>query len=315
MSEDFIVHAWGQGHEYTPNSSPSNFLGTLTPIPKPGSLLNGTKYYERSKPNYNGVPASGLYSVRDGGAKGDGVTDDTAALQSTLDSASSNGKIVFFDYGIYKVTKTLSVPPNCKLVGESYSMIISNGPFFADMKAPQPVVRVGQTGQTGIVEWSDMVVGTQGAQAGAVLIEWNVASDPSNPSGMWDVHTRIGGFAGSNLQLADCPATTDGTTAGTSNITKRDDSYSSPLALKSNRTTQSFWGLSTNSTGNNTENVKQSCIGAYTSLHITKSATALYMENVWLWTADHDLDSVFTNISVYSGRGMYIESEKGNIWL
>jgi len=109
MSDDFVVHAWGQGHEYTPNSSPSNFLGTLTPVPRPGSLLNGTKYYERSKPNYNDVPASGLYSVRDGGAKGDGVTDDTTALESTLDSASSNGKIVFFDYGIYKVTKTLSV--------------------------------------------------------------------------------------------------------------------------------------------------------------------------------------------------------------
>ncbi len=194
-------------------------------------------------------------------------------------------------------------------------MIISNGPFFADVKAPEPVVRVGQTGQTGIVEWSDMVVGTQGAQAGAVLIEWNVASDPSNSSGMWDIHTRIGGFAGSNLQLADCPAMTDGTTAGKSNITKRDDSYYSPLALKSNRTTQSFWGLSTNSTRNNTANVTQSCIGAYTSLHITKSATALYMENVWLWTADHDLDSIFTNISLYSWRGMYIESENGNIWL
>ena len=39
------------------------------------------------------------------------------------------------------------------------------------------------------------------------------------------------------------------------------------------------------------------------------------MEKTWLWTADHDLDTSFTNITVYSGRGLYTESEKGSIWL
>ena len=56
------------------------------------------------------------------------------------------------------------------------------------------------------------------------------------------------------------------------------------------------------------------------SMHITESATGLYMENVWLWTADHDLDSTLpkyanTNITIYAGRGLYIESQRGNIWL
>jgi glucan 1,3-beta-glucosidase len=51
-------------------------------------------------------------------------------------------------------------------------------------------------------------------------------------------------------------------------------------------------------------------------MHITPSASGLYLENVWHWTADHDLDDpALVRITVYSGRGLYVESEKGSIWL
>lgn len=50
-------------------------------------------------------------------------------------------------------------------------------------------------------------------------------------------------------------------------------------------------------------------------MHVTPSASNLYMEINWLWTADHDLDAAYTNITIYSGRGLFIESGKGNIWL
>jgi len=53
-------------------------------------------------------------------------------------------------------------------------------------------------------------------------------------------------------------------------------------------------------------------------MRISNIGTGVYMENVWLWTADHDLDDVNNNntqISVYSGRGISIESTTGNIWL
>lgn len=52
-------------------------------------------------------------------------------------------------------------------MGESYSVIMGAGPFFSQITNPKPVVSVGQSGQTGIVEWSDMIVSTQGATAGA----------------------------------------------------------------------------------------------------------------------------------------------------
>ena len=54
------------------------------------------------------------------------------------------------------------------------------------------LVKVGSAGEKGTVEWSDMMVGIQGPSAGVVLIEWNLDSSGGEPSGMWDVDTRIG---------------------------------------------------------------------------------------------------------------------------
>src|ERR1700712_3124632 len=48
-------------------------------------------------------------------------------------------------------------------------------------------------------------------------------------------------------------------------------------------------------------------------LHVTKEAS-IYMENTWLWVADHDIDSKDqTRINVYGARGILIESQ-GPSW-
>lgn len=273
------VSTWGQGHSYIDSAGPVEIRGPLTaPISRPASLLTGDKYYQRSKPQYRDTLESQIWSTRIGGALGDGTTDDTAALQNVLDGAASEKAIVFFDAGTYKITKTLYIPPDSRIVGESYSVIMSSGSFFEKINDPQPVVKVGNPGQAGRVEWSDMIVSTQGPQAGAILIEWNLASDGNVPSGMWDVHARVGGFTGSELQVAQCPKTPNIQTPP--------------------------------------EVVNERCICAFLSMHITKSASNLYLENVWIWTADHDLDDVSsTQISIFSGRGLLVESSSGKIWL
>lgn len=52
------------------------------------------------------------------------------------------------------------------------------------------------------------------------------------------------------------------------------------------------------------------------TMHITSNANGLYLENVWLWTADHDIeDPNLTQITIYNGRGLYVESDAGKIWL
>lgn len=257
------IAAWGNGHGYTP-SGPNEFSGTITPNPRPAALLGADgRYYTRSKPQYENLPASSFLSVRAFGARGDAATDDTASLQSAIDTAVAQNKILFIDHGLYRVTRTIRIPPDAKIVGEAFPVILSAGAFFNDINNPKPVVQVGSfSGQQGYVELSDFIVSTQNAQAGAICIEWNLATG-GNPSGMWDVHVRIGGFTGTQQQIAQCPKTP----------------------------------------GNPA--VNPNCLVAYMAMHVTKGASGLYMENVWLWTADHDIDDQQnTQITIYSGRGL-----------
>ncbi|EON68919.1 hypothetical protein W97_08177 [Coniosporium apollinis CBS 100218] len=273
------VSAWGQGRSYLPNG-PNNFQGPIPPNNRPGSLLSaGGKFYERSKPQYENVPLQRFLSARDAGASGDGRTDDTEALQKAIFRAARSNQILFIDAGTYVVTSTLYIPSGSRITGETYPVIMSSGKFFADIKKPQPVVQVGKPGERGTIEWTDTIVSTRGPQAGAILIQYNLANSPNNPAGMWDVHVRVGGFAGSDLLLANCP-------------TQRND------------------------TVDTIEEINPNCISGYLSMHITKGANGLYMENCWIWVADHDIeDPALTQITIYAGRGLHVESEVGNIWL
>ncbi|PKS06887.1 hypothetical protein jhhlp_006713, partial [Lomentospora prolificans] len=116
-------------------------------------------------------------------------------------------KVAFIDAGYYVITDTVTIPAGVRVVGEALaSILLGTGPVFSNMEKPVPVIRVGNPGDRGRVEWSDMIVSPRGPTAGAKLIEWNLYS-PGEPSGMWDVHVRIGGFAGTELQLAQCPTT------------------------------------------------------------------------------------------------------------
>jgi glucan 1,3-beta-glucosidase len=152
------------------------------------------------------------------------------------------------------------------------AIIMAAGPNFQDMSNPRPVVQVGRPGDTGYVEWSDTFVSTRGPCAGAVLIEYNLFTN-GTPSGMWDVHTRIGGFAGTSLQVAECPAVKEDST------------------------------------------INGACIAAYMSMRVTEPAGGLYTENCWFWVADHDLeDQQYSRITIYAGRGLLVESSRGQLW-
>ena len=272
------ISAWGEGHSYTPNG-PNTFQGPIQPVSRPASLLQADgKYYERSKPQYQQYGVSDFISARSVGATGDGHTDDTKALQKAINLAAAQRKILFVDHGDYLVSKTIHVPAGSKIVGEAYSVILSYGRFFNNINNPKPIVQIGKPGETGTVEWSDMIVSTQGQQRGAILFEYNIKSPAGTPTGVWDVHARIGGFAGSNLQLAQCPTTPNVTVTAA--------------------------------------NLDYNCIAAFLSVYITPSAAGIYLENNWIWTADHDVeDPLLRQITVYTGRGLLDESKSGPVWL
>ena len=76
------------------------------------------------------------------------------------------------------------MPAESKIVAETYPLIMGSRLYFSDMNNPQPVVWIGKSGDPGGIEWSDMIVSTQGGTTGAILTEWNLASPSSAPSGM-----------------------------------------------------------------------------------------------------------------------------------
>lgn len=268
------VASWGQGTLYTTTSGTGTFnQGNLPSAPnKPSALLGTNGFFERPRPQYEQYAVSSFYNVKTAGAKGDGSTDDTSAIQAAINNYAGC-KIIFFPAGDYVVTSTITVPAGSRIVGEAWSTILAGGTStWQNAASPVPVFQVGKSGDTGVAELSDLVFSTKGPQPGAVLVEWNI-HDPSGQqgaAGMWDVHFRVGGAAGTNLQSAQC--TKGSTTAN------------------------------------------PSCYGAGMLLHVTSSASA-YLENVWAWTADHDLDGSGNQLSIYSGRGILIESTNGPVWL
>jgi glucan 1,3-beta-glucosidase len=113
------VNAWGEGNQYSGSGAQGTFQGFIPPNTRPASLTAGSDYYERSKPCYESVSASGFVSVKDSGAKGDGVTDDSAALNKVFSDATQSGKVVYVDAGSYLVLSTVTVPPGVKIFGEA----------------------------------------------------------------------------------------------------------------------------------------------------------------------------------------------------
>ncbi|KAG9251359.1 pectate lyase superfamily protein-domain-containing protein [Emericellopsis atlantica] len=60
--------------------------------------------------------------------------------------------------------------------------------------------------------------------------------------------------------------------------------------------------------------IQHHCKAASMLMHLTPGSTA-YIENAWLWTADHDLDQEdLDQIDIYAARGLLIESETAWLW-
>jgi hypothetical protein len=116
---------------------------------------------------------------------GDGVTDDTLNIQSTLNNFIGQDVIIFIPAGTYIVTDTIVIPKGTKIVGEVWSQIMAQGPKFGDMNNPHVMAQVGNPGDVGSVEIQDILFTTQGATAGAVLVEWNIQQSSAGSAAMW----------------------------------------------------------------------------------------------------------------------------------
>lgn len=276
------IDFWGQGSVYSPDGSAMRVQGPMTrQVPKPAILLNKEgKIFERTRPQYKDTPVTSFLSVRDLGAKGDGKTDDTQILREIFQTHGGNPKrVIFFDHGHYLITDTIYIPVNTRVIGEAWATILAGGNLkWQDPKNPEAVVRVGNPGDEGLVELSELIIETKGPQPGAIMLQWwsRDRKERQGENGMWDVHLRVAGTAGTDLEVPQC--------------------------------------LHDKDTPVDQTNFKPECQVAFLLLHITESAS-VYIENCWAWTADHALDKQFDRISVYNARGILAEKTQGPVWM
>lgn len=265
------IASWGQGHVYTGTTGQKTWTQSdIYSANKPSVLLDSSgRIFGKSHPQYATYATSQIISVKSQGAKGDGKTDDTSAIQKVFNQYAGC-MIIFFDAGVYYVTDTITIPAGTQIVGEAWSVILGGGSNFQSQTNPRAVVQAGSAGSQGVLEISDIVFSTAGPTPGAIVLEWNV-HDPSGQqgaAGLWDSHIRLGGAAGTNLEDSACPA----------------------------------------------GSVNANCQAAFLGIHLTSGSSA-YFEGTWVWTADHDLDTIGAPLlSVFTGRGILSEST-GPVWL
>lgn len=262
------VASWAQGQVYA-GSTGTRQQAVVSAATKPDALLANGKVFERSKPQYENVPVSSFVSVKQAGAKGDGQTDDTQAIQNAF-NALQDGQILYFDHGAYVITSTINVPgnKNIKMTGEIWPLIMAQGDFFGDENNPKPVFSIGQTSDSGAVEMSDMIFQTAGPVRGAIMIQWNSNAAQQGSNAMWDVHVRVGGSAGTQLQSDKCSK--------------------NPQVV----------------TGAN-----EACIGAHTLFHATANASVLLENTwFWVADHELDLGD-HNQINIFNGRGVLLENQ------
>lgn len=80
-------------------------------------------------------PVEMWHSVADSGAKGDGTTDDTAAIRAAI----AAHRVVFFPAGLYRVSDTIGLRPDSVLIGlnpiRSQIMLADESPAFLGLGA------------------------------------------------------------------------------------------------------------------------------------------------------------------------------------
>ncbi|KAI0457369.1 pectate lyase superfamily protein-domain-containing protein [Xylaria acuta] len=276
--KNHVLGATYEADKRTWTTGPVDYTRERTLLGSSVAGLQVAPYFERKRNQYTDKSAADFVHLKDEGAKGDGSTDDTAAVQNAFNKYGDGSKVIYVDAGTYILTDTVTIPKDAKIVGETWSQFAANGNKFSDASKPTVMLKVGNDGDVGTVEMQDLILTSKGPTPGVVLMEWNVQASSPGAAALWDVHARLGGATGTELTPAECPAIKSGTNPA-------------------------------------------SCQVASMLLHVTKNASG-YFDNMWLWVSDHMVDdpdltdtrNALVQNSVYSARGMLIESQKAT-WL
>lgn len=108
-------------------------------------------------------------NVRDLGAKGDGVTDDTHAIQTAIDTYDH----IYVPQGWYRVTETIKMRPTTRLIGlhpfGTQFMLAESTPSFSGFGAPKPLLESSEGGNN---QLNGIGINTGGYNYRAVGLKW-----------------------------------------------------------------------------------------------------------------------------------------------
>jgi hypothetical protein len=198
------VELWALGKRYNGYEGTSTSGAVEAPKKSTRLLDSSGRLFYRPRPQYEGFDAGQFRIATEHGCRNDGTGDNTNAINSFLGDARAAGQIAYFPAGIYRVGGTVLIPTGSRVVGASWSQIQGAGAYFSDVFTPRVVIQVGQRGDVGTMEITDMLFSVQGATAGAIVLEWNVGESSQGSAAMWDSHVRVGGATGSDLDVDTC---------------------------------------------------------------------------------------------------------------
>ncbi len=134
-----------------------------------------------------------VFNVRDFGAKGDDVTDDTKAIRDTLDAADKNGGgVVFLPWGTYRLSDWICIPPHTRIHGESRNNTL--------LKWPVDTPQTAQDFQTAAIygappyAMEDLMIVTRKADTALMDLSWEYIAPKSVPPELLPKLKPWGGF-------------------------------------------------------------------------------------------------------------------------
>lgn len=190
---EVFIDNWGFGRVTNSTGSATEFVNAAN-IPvmnRTRSLLSTelayvkANFYTRRRPKYTDVPMNKIINIKTAGAKGDGKTDDTTALNTIFTAAANMSSIVYIPFGVYLITDTVKIPVGSRIIGQAWPQFMATGKKFGDQTVPRAAVQVGDPGDIGVVEIQDVMFTVSGATAGAVLLEWNIHESTQGSAGLW----------------------------------------------------------------------------------------------------------------------------------
>jgi glucan 1,3-beta-glucosidase len=178
------IDSWAQGPTYRKGALVTEGQSVLP-------VVNTALVAPPPRPSLADLAPAAVVNVLDFGAKGDGVSDDTAALVAAI-SAQPAGGAVFLPQGRYLVSSTITLRADSTLMGEALSEIHPSptAPLWANAAQPAPLLLLpaSSPGDSSAPRLLELLLATSGDGdvPGCVMLDWQ-----SSGAALWDVHQRI----------------------------------------------------------------------------------------------------------------------------